>query len=150
MFRKQNQKTLSALLARSSAIALIAAFMPLGMNLSGDGVTIEAPYAHAAAGGNGGGNGGGAEGASGGNGNGAANGVGNGVNNGNGATASGLGRGNAAHAAGPAKENPQPHSAVGTTVAFGAAREATNAAEADLSAAEADVADAEVAEQTSL
>jgi hypothetical protein len=160
MLRKTSQRALTNLIARSSAIALIAAFMPLNANFTDDGVTISTSAAHAKGGGEGGqggggqggggqggggqggggqgggnGGGGGAESAGGhGHGNGAENGVGPGAGRDHGATASGLGRGNAGHAADPAKENAAPHSAVGTAVAYGAAREAAAEAEADAQA----------------
>jgi hypothetical protein len=168
MFRKTSQRALTNLILRSSAIALIAAFMPLNANFTDDGVTISTSAAHAKGGGGqggggqggggqgGGGNGGGGQGGGGngggvgaesagghGNGNGAENGVGPGAGRDHGATSSGLGRGNAGHAAQAAKDNAAPHSAVGTAVAYGAAREA--AAEADPT----DV-DASKAEQSAL
>ena len=43
MFGKLGQKGLAILLARSSAIALIAAFMPLAVNFTDNGVSIDAP-----------------------------------------------------------------------------------------------------------
>ena len=137
MFRHANRKPLSTLLTRSSAIALIAAFMPLGIDLTDNGVTIDAPAAHAKGGGGGGQGGGGGGGNGGGNGNGGngndggaeaagassgpghgnGNGVGtaNGVGQGNnhGATASALGALNAAHALVNGSPNAAPNSRVG-------------------------------------
>jgi len=151
MLRKTSQRALTNLIVRSSAIALIAAVMPLGMNTSGDGVSFDAPSAHAAGQGGGGGHGGGHGGGQGG---GQGGGGGQGVGaaeahgeahgpSGHGATASGLGRGNAGHAADPAKDNAAPHSAVGTAVAYGEAREANGAGGA-LDELEAAVKDATI------
>ncbi len=74
MLRNTNQKSLATLFARSSAIALIAAIMPLGVNFTDNGVTIDAPAAHAKGGGNGGTGGGGGKGGGGGHGGGGGNG----------------------------------------------------------------------------
>ena len=170
MFRKTSPKGLTRLLLRGSAIALIAAFMPLSVNFTDNGVTIDAPAAHAkggeggqgGGGGNGGGNGndGGAESAGGpGNGHGNGKGVGsaNGVGRGNnhGATASALGALNAAHASPTARAHAAPTSRVGRVAAtigplsdaIGAQDvvDALNATINDPSALPADVAAAQAA-----
>jgi hypothetical protein len=127
---------LAILLARSSAIALIAAFMPLGIHLTDNGVSIDAPAAHAKGGGGnggGGGKGGGPSNGNGyGNGVGAANDVGPGVNNGHGAITSALGRGNAAHANEHVLSNAAPNSQVGIVASYSNAVGVTNELEAEL------------------
>ena len=52
MSRKTDQTSLTPLIVRSTAIALIAAAMPLGLDISSDGdVSFGAPVAHAKRGG---------------------------------------------------------------------------------------------------